>query len=54
MAGAGSRSKKDGSPSAKVGSVEVLRPRQIGPTIPSMRGLRAMYAEAAGARGGAK
>lgn len=42
MAGAGSRTRKDGSPSAKAGSVERLKPRQVGPHMPSMREVRAL------------
>lgn len=46
MAGAGPRTRKDGTPSAKVGSIEVLRPKQMGPGMPSMREVRALGAAA--------
>lgn len=40
MAGAGSRTRKDGSPSARVGSIERLRPKMLGPSMPTMREVR--------------
>ena len=46
MAGAGSRTRKDGSPSAKVGSIERLRPKMLGPGMPSMREVRQLGAAA--------
>ena len=54
MAGAGSRTRKDGSPSAKVGSIEVLRPRMIGPAIPMRRQVQAMATAASSAERFAK
>jgi len=49
MAGAGARTRKDGSASARVGSVEVLKPRAIGPTVPMRRQVQAMATGAASA-----
>ena len=50
MAGAGARTRKDGSASAKVGSIERLKPRQIGPLPPTIGQVRALHTAAAGAR----
>lgn len=54
MAGAGPRTRKDGSASAKVGSVEVLRPRMIGPAVPMRRQVQAMATGAASAERAAR
>lgn len=54
MAGAGTRTRKDGTPSAKVGSIEVLRPKMIGPAIPRKQQVRAMGTAAASAERFAK
>ena len=54
MAGAGARTRKDGTPSAKVGSPEVLSPRLIGPRIPMKRQIQAMATGASSAARQAK
>ena len=54
MAGAGARTRKDGSASAKVGSIEVLKPRMIGPKIPMRRQVQAMATGAASAERAAR
>ena len=54
MAGAGARTRKDGSASAKVGSIEVLRSRQIGPAVPMRRQVQAMATGAASAERAAR